>query len=270
MTKTMCAVLTACLSLAAAAQDAALTKEDVIKMVKAGIGEDVILAKIDQDKASFSLSAEDLAILKELKAGDKLLQRLTGGAAKPEAAAVPAGGANVVIKNTSHRAVKVSIDEKEKIVDFSISKGTDLAMGGTVELSAKAGEYKVAIEGRATTEQVRIPEEKSCLLTVKGADTAYIDVQTVVVEDADGRRVVILHSQGKVTEGQLRRADSGHRGRRLDVLWGPQMSHLPYVSNSVLLGAGIGAIIGHQSGHRTRGAVIGAAAGLLFDSFYWR
>jgi hypothetical protein len=35
------------------------------------------------------------------------------------------------------------------------------------------------------------------------------------------------------------------------------------------VGAGIGAIIGHQSGRRDRGAAIGAGVGLLFDMFRW-
>ncbi|MFO1054528.1 MAG: glycine zipper family protein [Planctomycetota bacterium] len=35
------------------------------------------------------------------------------------------------------------------------------------------------------------------------------------------------------------------------------------------VGAGVGAIIGHQSGHRDRGAAIGAGIGLLFDMARW-
>ena len=53
-------------------------------------------------------------------------------------------------------------------------------------------------------------------------------------------------------------------------MYGPRFVYLPFISNNVLLGAGIGAIIGHQSGHRTQGAVIGAASGLLLDSMNWR
>lgn len=36
-----------------------------------------------------------------------------------------------------------------------------------------------------------------------------------------------------------------------------------------LVGAGIGAVIGHQHGHRNRGAWIGAHTGLLFDLARW-
>lgn len=35
------------------------------------------------------------------------------------------------------------------------------------------------------------------------------------------------------------------------------------------VGAGLGAIIGHQSGHRDEGAAIGAGIGLLFDLARW-
>ncbi len=38
---------------------------------------------------------------------------------------------------------------------------------------------------------------------------------------------------------------------------------------NTLLGAGLGAVIGHQSGRRDRGAAIGAGLGLLFDLGRW-
>lgn len=265
--------MVAAMALGAGAQEQSLTKDDVIKLMKAGVSDDVIIAKLVQDKASFTLSADDILNLKAQGASDKLIQHLQAGK-KAEAPAAPAAadGKNARFRNVSHRAVKVSINEKEMLVNFSVSTGTDLPINGTLDLAAKAGDYKVAIEGRSTIEQVRIPESGSCSLTVKGANTEYIDVQTIIAEDTEGSRVIILHSEGKQTEGQLVRPAPGVRRAVYIVehFRGPQLSFLPQVSDTVLLGAGIGAVIGHQRGHRTRGAIIGAAAGLLLDGMWIR
>lgn len=254
----------------AAAQDKPLSKEDVIRLLRAGVGEELILTKIELDKASFTLTADDVALLKELKASDKLLQRMLGGkapeAAKPEPVRPAAGPKNVSLKNVSHRAVKVSADEKEMLLNFSLSRGADLPVGASLELAVKAGDYRIAIEGRPTIEMVRVGEGAGATVTVRGADTEYIDVQTAVVEDAEGRRVVILHSEGKLTEGQRPRTpDPKPRIVTVRYLWGPAYSHLSYVGNATLVGAGVGAIIGHQHGRLWKGALIGAAAGWLLE-----
>ncbi|MBI4565070.1 MAG: glycine zipper family protein [Planctomycetes bacterium] len=246
----------------AAAQDAdkPIGAGEVIRMAKAGIGDDVILAKID-DVGAAKLSDEDVLALKNAGVSETVIRRL-----------LSKSGMNVVFKNASHRAVKISIDEKERFVSFSMTHGTDVPPGGTVDLSAPAGAYRIAIEGRPTTEGVRVPAEGSCTLTVKGADTSYIDLQTVVAEDAEGQRVVLLHVQGKIPVSERRRPSVyGYRpSMPVRSFHGPELSLLPYVRDTVLIGAGVGAIIGHQSGHRTQGAIIGAAAGLLMDHFFWR
>jgi hypothetical protein len=156
--------------------------------------------------------------------------------------------------------VRVTIKEGDRIIDFSTRNGTALPQGGSLDLAAPAGEYAIAIEGWPTTERVRVPETGSCSLTVRGADTEYIDLQTIVAEDGDGRRVVILHNQGKVTRGQMVRPAATHAPV---AFCGPEWSYYPYVRDTVLIGAGVGAIIGHQRGHRTRGAWIGAGVGLF-------
>jgi len=250
----------------AAPQDSSFTAEDIRKLSKAGIGDDVILAKIEQEKGSLKLSADDLAELKKAGVSEKILARLAGLSKRPEAAR---GARSVAVKNLSHRGVRVSVRECDRIIDFSMREGAELPPGGALDLAAPPGDYAIAIEGRPTTESVRVTEGETSLLTVRGADTEYIDLQTIVAEDREGRRVVILHSQGRRTPGQMRAAAAEHHGDARGFS-GPQMSYFPFVSRYVLLGAGVGAIIGHQSGHRTRGAFIGAGAGLLLDSMMWR
>lgn len=259
-------------ALPAAAQERSFGKDDVARLLKAEVSEELILAKIDLERASFRLTVDDVVELKGLKATDKLLAKMLAGqepapAPRAEAPApVPGGSKTLSLKNASHRAVKVSVDAKQGIVDFSLSRGADLPVGGSLELQVAPGEYAVAIEGRATIEKVKVGDAPA-LVTVRGADTEYLDVQTAVVEDAGGRRVVLLHSQGKLTPGQVPAPEErvGVVVYHARVLYGPRGSLLPILSDRVILGAGVGAIIGHQRGHLWRGAAIGAAAGWLMD-----
>jgi hypothetical protein len=82
--------------------------------------------------------------------------------------------------------------------------------------------------------------------------------------------VTIISSVGKAPAPEARRDPRVRMPGRYEGAIGPRFEFLPYVSETVLLGAAVGAIIGHQRGERTKGALIGAAAGLLFDSLNWR
>lgn len=64
-------------------QEPSFTKDDVLKLSKAGIGEEVILAKIEREKGALSFSADDLAELKKAGVAEKVLARLTELTARP-------------------------------------------------------------------------------------------------------------------------------------------------------------------------------------------
>lgn len=182
-----------------------------------------------------------------------MIARLAELTSKPAKAAE--GSKSVLLRNLSHRAVSVSIKEGDRLINFSTRNGTALPQGGSLDLAAPAGEYSIAIEGWPTTERVRVPESGSCSLTVRGAETEYIDLQTIVAEDGDGRRVVILHNQGKVTRGQAIRPSAA---RAPAAFCGPEWSYYPYVRDTVLIGAGVGAFMSHHHhGRRTRVWIIG-------------
>nr|MDQ3012581.1 hypothetical protein [Acidobacteriota bacterium] len=58
-----------------AAQDAKpLTNQDVIKLVKAKIGDEIVITKINQSKNKFDLSTDGIVQLKEAGVSDKVLQ----------------------------------------------------------------------------------------------------------------------------------------------------------------------------------------------------
>ena len=92
--KTLCLLVT--LTLAALAQDA-LTNDSVVKMIKAGLGEGVIVGMIQSQPGNYSLTPDDLVKLKSDGVGDKILAAMitkgsgggvatsTGGGTAPSA-----------------------------------------------------------------------------------------------------------------------------------------------------------------------------------------
>lgn len=75
-----------CLSLCAYSQEAALTKDSIIQMVKAGLPEDVIVSKIRSQTTPPTISTDDLIALKAAGVGDGVIRALVS----PAPAAAPA------------------------------------------------------------------------------------------------------------------------------------------------------------------------------------
>ncbi len=76
--------LAACLALLIAAPYAqAITKEDVVKLTQAGLGDEVIIAKIRKDGTVFDLSAADILELKKAGVTAKVLQAMLQAAPAP-------------------------------------------------------------------------------------------------------------------------------------------------------------------------------------------
>src|SRR5262245_23495172 len=128
----------------AAFQEPSFTKDDVLKLSKAGIGDEVILAKIEQEKRSLAFTADDFAALKEAGVSEKVIARLKELTSKP---APPAGSKAIALRNLSHRGVKVTVKEEDRIIDFSTRGSKDLPQGGSLDLAGAAGDYVIAIEG---------------------------------------------------------------------------------------------------------------------------
>jgi hypothetical protein len=52
-----------------------LTNETVLKLVKAGIGEDTIVGMVNQQPGRYAVAADDILALKSAGVSDKILQR---------------------------------------------------------------------------------------------------------------------------------------------------------------------------------------------------
>jgi hypothetical protein len=116
-----------------AAQTKPLTNADVIALAKAGMGDDVIIAKIKQaPSANFSLEVGDLKTLKSSGVSDKVIAAmLDKGSAPapasqpPPSASKPSGGgsAGATIYGPSDVGV-VSLDASDKKVELRSSAGS--------------------------------------------------------------------------------------------------------------------------------------------------
>src|ERR1700688_137080 len=69
----------------AAAAQQPLTNEGIIKMVKGGLGEDIIVTVIERQPGTFSITADDLIRLKQAGATDKILAAMLRKAGAPAA-----------------------------------------------------------------------------------------------------------------------------------------------------------------------------------------
>jgi len=91
-------ILLLCLFLTAVAQPAALTNDSVVKMVKAQLGEDLIVTTIRSQLCIFQLGADDLIALKQAGVSDKVIAAMveksnldtTAGAVAQPVAGAPA------------------------------------------------------------------------------------------------------------------------------------------------------------------------------------
>jgi len=81
-------IMVVCVAFCLAGQDAPLTRDTIIQMVKAGLPEDVIVSKIRSEPNPPRWSADDLIALKSAGAGDGVLRALVspGPTADPPAA----------------------------------------------------------------------------------------------------------------------------------------------------------------------------------------
>ncbi len=75
---------TVLLGLLLAAPALAVDLDDVIRMLEAGVGEEVVLKVIDADRTEFVLTSDDLIDLTEAGASDWLLKELLDRSAEPE------------------------------------------------------------------------------------------------------------------------------------------------------------------------------------------
>ncbi len=165
------ATLAICLG-AASAQQLSMNNDSVIKMVKAGMSDGIIVSTIDSQPAHFALSANDMIALKQAGVSDKVMVAMIAKSnpaaptAAPLTTSVPAGtvmlreGTDVPLKFAQALSSKsaaegdpvaLTLDEDLKVGDVVVAKAGSKAFGEVSNVKksgmmGKAGELNVRLD----------------------------------------------------------------------------------------------------------------------------
>ena len=126
-----------------------MTNDSVIKMAKAGLGEDIILGAINGQPGKYTTTADALIALKSAGVTDKvigaMISKASGGAAKaPAVAAAPAGAGPVNEVGVYYKKGDAWTDLPPEVVNFKT--------GGVLKGIATAGIMKGDINGHLNGE----------------------------------------------------------------------------------------------------------------------
>ncbi len=147
---------------AGAAAQEVLTNDAVVSMVRAGLPESVIIAKIRSSRTEFDLRTEALVALKQAGVSDRVLEAMVGQAA-PAAGAAPAPGAgaagpalkdrDVIYHVTGERYVEITPAVGEIQTNFAFfSQKSELVLRGRRAAYRVAERQPVFLSAYAPTE----------------------------------------------------------------------------------------------------------------------
>jgi len=143
-----CAVLVILLAAVCGAQTAP-NNDAIIKMVKAGLGEDLVLSSITAQPGNFTTSADDLIALKKAGVSDKIIAAIiakgTAGAV-PAGPATPAAAAPVSPAPTQQFEVGVYYKKADAWIDLP-PEVANFKTGGVLKTIGTAGIVKGDING---------------------------------------------------------------------------------------------------------------------------
>jgi hypothetical protein len=146
--------LVACLTALSFAQST-VTNDTIVKMVKAGLGEDIVLNTVNSQPGKYKTGADDLIALKSAGVSDKIIAAMlaagkgapapAGAApAAPTPAAAPAGGAPIVAEiGVYYKKSDAWQDLNPEVVNFKT--------GGVLKGIATVGIVKGDVNGHLST-----------------------------------------------------------------------------------------------------------------------
>lgn len=138
------ATLAICLG-AASAQQLSMNNDSVIKMVKAGMSDGIIVSTINSQPAHFTLSANDMIALKQAGVSDKVMAAMIAKNNPAAPAAAPAGAISV---NPGNFPTDIGVYYKLKGVYTEIEPEiVNIKTGGFLKTLATDGIVKPDING---------------------------------------------------------------------------------------------------------------------------
>ena len=183
----------------------ALTNDAVTKMLKAGLGDDIVLSTIKSQPAKYATGPDDLIALKSAGVSDKIIAAMVERMSSPAMAAAPATGAAtapaaglVSEVGVYYKKGDVWIDLPPEVVNFKT--------GGVLKSIGTAGIVKGDVNGHLNGEHSRTSLKTPVDILVYAPEgVAITEYQFLLLRDTkDGRefRTVtggVMHVSGGAT-----------------------------------------------------------------------
>jgi hypothetical protein len=212
-------MLLAVLALASAGVYAADSADDVVAMAQKGVGEEVLLAAVENSKTGFNLTTADIIKMKESKVPDRVVAAMIrhrpgakAEAAAPKVAAAPlaprAADGVLNIENLDDKTWSYMYEPDAQTI--WISRGTTNGRGnlephGGLSLRMPAGTYSVRYNGRDNGQNVTVHADDKSLLMLTRVETAQLEALYVTVfekgERKSGGRLVTLRENPAPKKG---------------------------------------------------------------------
>lgn len=172
-----------------------VTPDDVIKLVKSGAGDEVVISHLDAQRAVFSLSTDDIVRLKENGVSDRILGRMIGPVKNDLSAAT--GRSILLLFNQDDRAYSVMIDEQAKRIFYYFGNMQDrmvLSKGGTRDVPVSPGTYAIRWVG----------EPRAFTVTIREGETAKAIVSPVRFTGYSAANIALFEGDREVGDGILK------------------------------------------------------------------
>lgn len=150
--RTVCAiVLGAAMALGTAAPvraQEALTNESIIKLVQAGLGEELIVGMVNGQPGRYRIDADSVIALKSAKVGDKIIAAMVAKAGSSETAATApaASAAAPAAPGDEFKEIGVYYKKQGKWVEL-LPEVVNWKTGGTIKSIASVGVVKKDVNG---------------------------------------------------------------------------------------------------------------------------
>ena len=179
--------------------------EDVIKLLKAGMSEILILSSIDSSEFEFDTSADALIRLKQAGASDAVIQRIVTRKAGSAVQPVPSGkgaacrlATSVNLQAIMDGVRQVNLSYREADIDEDISAGSTIASFFTMGIAPEKGVVSARISGNRATNRIKsgIPVFLD-LATIEGQLPD--DVFALVRLDIEGKDRILIIGEASVS-----------------------------------------------------------------------
>lgn len=196
----------------------ALTNDSIVKMVKAGLGEDIIVSTIKSQPGQYGITADDLITLKTGGVSDKIIAAMMEkNSGAPSAAPAPSGNPLAAAVTPAAAATPAPVVNEIGVYYSKAGKWTDLSpelvnfkTGGVLKTIGTAGVLKGDVNGHLnglhSPNQLKTPVE---LLVYTPEGTNITEYQLLRLRDQKDSREFrtvtggVFHASGGATRDAM-------------------------------------------------------------------